>query len=380
MSGLYLTSLTIERVRHLHDIEIPLSQDSRKALILTGENGSGKTSVLVALEDFLGDRIGGFRSNFEDNLDEYGKRILRVTATCTSIKEMKRAYADGAFILACFADTRKFQALIPERISKVTFQPRYAMTDNPSYEFVGFLVNLKATQAFAIAKSDTEKAEEIELWFQRFEEILRQLYEDTSLTLDFNVDTFEFTIHTSNREPFDFNTMAMGYSAVFQVIGDLMMRMEAKAKGRYDLEGIALIDEIETHLHVELQKKIVPILMGLFPNIQFVLTTHSPFILNSAQNAVVYDLEKRILVADGLTNLPYDGIVEGYFGANLLSQELDEKFRQYVALTEKQDLSDVDYVKIEELEMYLDEVPDYLAVKWKAEYNRRKLDFSVRGE
>ena len=379
MSGLYLTSLTIERVRHLHDIEIPLSQDSRKALILTGENGSGKTSVLVALEDFLGDRIGGFRSNFEDNLDEYGKRILRVTATCTSIKEMKRAYADGAFILACFADTRKFQALIPERISKVTFQPRYAMTDNPSYEFVGFLVNLKATQAFAIAKSDTEKAEEIELWFQRFEEILRQLYEDTSLTLDFNVDTFEFTIHTSNREPFDFNTMAMGYSAVFQVIGDLMMRMEAKAKGRYDLEGIALIDEIETHLHVELQKKIVPILMGLFPNIQFVLTTHSPFILNSAQNAVVYDLEKRILVADGLTNLPYDGIVEGYFGANLLSQELDEKFRQYVALTEKQDLSDVDYVKIEELEMYLDEVPDYLAVKWKAEYNRRKLDFSVRG-
>ena len=379
MSGLYLTSLTIERVRHLHDIEIPLSQESRKALILTGENGSGKTSVLIALEDFLGDRIGGFRGNSEDNLDEYGKRILRVTAACTSIEEMRRAYADGAFILACFADTRKFQASMPDRISKVTFQPRYAMTDNPSYEFVSYLVNLKATQAFAIAKNDTEKAEEIELWFQRFEEILRQLYEDKSLTLDFNVDTFEFTIHTSNREPFDFNTMAMGYSAVFQVIGDLMMRMEAKAKGRYDLEGIALIDEIETHLHVELQKKIVPILMGLFPNIQFVLTTHSPFILNSAQNAVVYDLEKRILVADGLTNLPYDGIVEGYFGANLLSQELDEKFRQYVALTQKEDLSDADYVKIEELEMYLDEVPDYLAVKWKAEYNRRKLDFSIRG-
>ena len=379
MSGLYLTSLTIERVRHLHDIEIPLSQDSRKALILTGENGSGKTSVLIALEDFLGEHVGGCCGNFEDNLDEHGKRILRVTAACTSIEEMRRGYADGAFILASFTDTRKFQATIPDRISKVIFQPRYAMTDNPSYEFVSYLVNLKATQAFAIAKNDTEKAEEIELWFQRFEEILRQLYEDKSLTLDFNVDTFEFTIHTSNREPFDFNTMAMGYSAVFQVIGDLMMRMEAKAKGRYDLEGIVLIDEIETHLHVELQKKIAPILMGLFPNIQFVLTTHSPFVLNSAKNSVVYDLEKRILAADGLTNLPYDGIVEGYFGADLLSQELDEKFRQYVSLTQKRDLSDADYVKIEELEMYLDEVPDYLAVKWKAEYNRRKLDFSVRG-
>ena len=52
-----------------------------------------------------------------------------------------------------------------------------------------------------------------------------------------------------------------------------------KAK-MYDLQGIVLIDEIETHLHVELQKKILPFLTNFFPNIQFVITTHSPFILN----------------------------------------------------------------------------------------------------
>ena len=379
MGGLYLTSLTIERVRHLRNIVIPLSQDSRKALILTGENGSGKTSVLFALEDFLRNHVADVRGKFYGNMDEHGEKILRISVTCTSLEQMKKEYENGTFILASFNDTRKFMAEIPDHISKVMFPPYYAMSDNPSLKFVSYLVNLKATQAFAAAKNDTGRAEEIELWFRRFEEILRQLYEDKSLTLDFNVDTFEFTIHTSNREPFDFNTMAMGYSAVFKIIGDLMMRMEANAKGRYDLEGIVLIDEIETHLHVELQKKIVPILMGLFPNIQFVLTTHSPFVLNSAKNSVVYDLEKRLLAADGLTNLPYDGIVEGYFGADLLSQELEEKFRQYVSLTQKRDLSDADYVKIEELEMYLDEVPDYLAVKWKAEYNRRKLDFSVRG-
>ena len=60
----------------------------------------------------------------------------------------------------------------------------------------------------------------------------------------------------------------MGYAAVFDIIGDLIMRMESKH--RYDLEGLVLIDEIETHLHVDLQKKIVPILTQLFPNIQFV--------------------------------------------------------------------------------------------------------------
>ena len=170
----------------------------------------------------------------------------------------------------------------------------------------------------------------------------------------------------------------MGYAAVFDIISDLIMRMESQR--RYDLEGIVLIDEIETHLHVELQKKIVPILMALFPNLQFVLTTHSPFILNSTPNAVVYDLENKTLVENGLTNLPYDGIVEGYFGVDLLSQELREKFEAYKSLATKVDLKDEDFAKAAELELYLDEVPDYLAVDFSAEYSRLKLELSKRGE
>ena len=75
-----------------------------------------------------------------------------------------------------------------------------------------------------------------------------------------------------------------------------------------------MIDEIEAHLHLELQKKIMPILTGIFPNIQFIVTTHSPFILNSIENTVIYDLANHMLVntPEGLSNIPYDGIVEGY--------------------------------------------------------------------
>ena len=55
------------------------------------------------------------------------------------------------------------------------------------------------------------------------------------------VDT-EINFEYENAEdPFDFNTMSMGYSAVFDIICDLMMRMEGK---HYGLEGIVLIDEI----------------------------------------------------------------------------------------------------------------------------------------
>ena len=49
MNQLFISALTIEKVRHLEDIRIPLSKDRMKHLIFTGRNGSGKTSVLDAM-------------------------------------------------------------------------------------------------------------------------------------------------------------------------------------------------------------------------------------------------------------------------------------------------------------------------------------------
>lgn len=46
-----------------------------------------------------------------------------------------------------------------------------------------------------------------------------------------------------------------------------------------DISGIVLIDEIDLTLHIELAKEILPQVMSLFPKIQFIVTTHSPFFL-----------------------------------------------------------------------------------------------------
>ena len=91
--------------------------------------------------------------------------------------------------------------------------------------------------------------------------------------------------------------------------------MESQSDRKFDFSvaGIVLIDEIETHLHLELQRRILDLLTSIFPNIQFILSTHSPFIINSVDNAVIYDLEKNLLVENGLSDVPYAGIVEGYF-------------------------------------------------------------------
>lgn len=97
------------------------------------------------------------------------------------------------------------------------------------------------------------------------------------------------------RDPFDFNELSSGYAAVLDIVVDLIIRMESQTERRFDFSvaGIVLIDEIETHLHLELQRKILDLLTSIFPNIQFIMSTHSPFIINSVDNAVIYDLERN---------------------------------------------------------------------------------------
>lgn len=93
---------------------------------------------------------------------------------------------------------------------------------------------------------------------------------------------------------------------------------------------------------------------------------------------MIYDLENHLLVEDGLTDVPYDGIVEGYFNVDKMSAMLREKYERYKMLVRKKNLSDEDIAEIAKLEMFLDEIPDYLALNISTEYKGLKLDFESR--
>lgn len=408
MADTFLTGVEIKHVRHLRDISIPLSREQRKHLILTGKNGSGKTSVLEALKanlEYLVSSDFKLRSEIE-NLLEYSNRKLRQQGTNDRAKRQKEdakkdisfwgnkllkwtdgvvaqcdymtlreKYNAGDFIIAYYKATRFSTVETSNTIEHIELKDRYPIQDKPGTKLVKYMVGLKATQAFAAQKKDTKRAEEIESWFRHFEGVLKNVFEDPSLTLDFDIENFRFSIRQQNREPFDFNTLSSGYAAVFDIINDLVMRAEKKGD---NIEGIVLIDEIETHLHLELQKKILPLLTQMYPRIQFIVSTHSPFILSSIDNAVIFDLENKTLVSDGLANLPYEGIVEGYFETDRLSEELREKFERYKTLVSKKQLSDEEYAEIMELEVALDEIPDYLALEIATEYQRLKLEFENR--
>lgn len=305
MTPMFITEVTIDNVHHLKDIIIPLDEEEKKHLIFTGDNGCGKTSVLTCLASAL------------EQLVSTGKPTDMGLQIVFNQKEdvLRNAFQQGNFIIAYYKENRKFQAIIPEHVEKVKFKDVYGLDETPREEFLKYLLDLKVSEALNLTHGNVEKASNIKTWFMHFDTILQRIFDNPSVHLLFDDDTYGFHIYEEGKELYDFNHLSSGYAAVMDIIIDLLMRMKNQLSTTlcYNYPGIVLIDEMESHLHLKFQKRIFPLLTSLFPNIQFIISTHSPVILSHSQGATIFDLERKVYVKHGLSDMPYEGIIEGYF-------------------------------------------------------------------
>lgn len=93
-----------------------------------------------------------------------------------------------------------------------------------------------------------------------------------------------------------------GYRRLVSIVVDIAFRSALLNKVMYGNEaykhthGTVIIDEIDEHLHPELQVRILKALHETFPNIQFIVSTHAPLVMSSVENSpenVVYKLEYK---------------------------------------------------------------------------------------
>ena len=79
------------------------------------------------------------------------------------------------------------------------------------------------------------------------------------------------------------NALSTGQLALFNMFTTIIRYADADdidlSHKLDEIKGIVVIDEIELHLHTKLQREILPRLLALFPNIQFVITSHAPLFL-----------------------------------------------------------------------------------------------------
>lgn len=84
-----------------------------------------------------------------------------------------------------------------------------------------------------------------------------------------------------------------GYKAVLSVVADIAKRMaiaNPDVENPLEEEAVILIDELDLHLHPRWQKTIVDDLKRTFPNCQFIISTHSPFIIQSLKAGELFDI------------------------------------------------------------------------------------------
>jgi predicted ATPase len=410
MNENFITEIKVNNLRCLNNLDIKLSEDKKKHLILTGRNGSGKSTLLEGIKAYCtAVQEGNFEEikNFCDNYncdkttpeyDKYVSNALFPVKYVSYIKEMSvifnndnnfiRSFQNGDFVVCYLNALRDTDIEIPTGVEKITLDKVYNFDDEPHKIMLKYMLHLCTQEAFAKNFQDKETENAIREWRNRFEKCLQKILDNDKLKLNFYFKQYDFRIQEPNKPEYNFVELPDGYASIIRIFTEIMLRMERNwlDKGTkistYDMNGIVLIDEIDAHLHIEIQKKILPVLIELFPNIQFIVTTHSPFILNSVKDAIIYDLENNTLVntEEGLSNIPYEGVVEGYFGASQLSDELHDKFERYKVLFAKKELTDDDIYEIIHLEGYLDKIPDFLALDIMVDYKKMKLELMDRME
>ena len=94
------------------------------------------------------------------------------------------------------------------------------------------------------------------------------------------------------------------------------------------LDGVVFIDEIEAHLHISWQTKIINILKDFFPNTTFYITTHSPLVLAGLKDGEAYELykEENLVKSKAITNVDnyaLNDIVNEFFGVDLNREKVD---------------------------------------------------------
>jgi predicted ATP-binding protein involved in virulence len=384
MSG-YLKKIKIKIPFSNKEVEINVDG---KTLILTGGNGCGKTqliefifeklmsavvdknnnktvqevqSILLSNQNELS-KIGPAHKNYNhytnqvEILEKQLNEVKNPSLEIDNLDELVIGHQNFTAILSIFEAMRKSEIIKPSSVTnldKLREEDKSISTQRNSKKktssmFEEFLVSNIANQAFSESvkiNNDPEEAIRIEKWFKKLDVDLQNLFEDPLLQLKFDSNSFIFKIHQPNKEPYTLQTLSSGFSSIMSIYADLITKISLRSINPEDLTGIVIIDEVDAHLHVSLQKKILAFLINSFPKVQFIVTTHSPFVVTSIDNAVIYDLSTCQQIED-LSMYSYEAVLEGLFGVLPISTLLQNQIEE---LSELLKISPIDVTKIEGL-------------------------------
>ncbi len=152
---------------------------------------------------------------------------------------------------------------------------------------------LEAQQTSAAGSKETRKivAEYHDMALQTLRNAWQAFMPEFS---DFTIQTNPLRLEAKkNGVPFRIDQLSDGEKSLLALVGDIARRLAiANPTMANPLEGngIILVDEVDLHFHPKRQRMLVPKLLEIFPNCQFIIATHSPQILGHVHAESVFML------------------------------------------------------------------------------------------
>ena len=160
---------------------------------------------------------------------------------------------------------------------------------------------------------------------------------------DFGVD--DIVLEFKDGQRFPFGLLSDGQRSMTALAADIALRCvqlnpHLAGQAPSETEGVVLIDELDLHLHPNWQRRVVSDLISLFPKLQFVTTTHSPFIVQSLDGQGLINLDDRSVLEERGAPYSIEDIAEETMGVDTpqrsrLFLEMEAAARRYYQLLDQ---------------------------------------------
>lgn len=380
-----LKSITLQNFKGIENLTVSLDE---KTTVLFGINGVGKSTILRAVDllyasiisrltgvnkkridelDFSDISYGKSKAkisaifSFEDSTEiEYSRSIDRANGKKHDLSELKtlvgkfedsymvKAYDDGKGNWIEPIDNKNMPIFVNYGVNRIVLDvPVRASKEQFS-----------KLDAFDKAVENTIDFRNLFKWFRNQEDIENQEkvrnnseYEDKSLAAvkkamlamldgfyDIHIDRKPLAMKVKkDGKYFTINQLSDGEKGTIALFGDLARRMalaNPERKNPLEGSGVVLIDELDLHMHTSWQRKVLGVLRNTFPNIQFIITTHSPQILGEVDASFnllyMYKEDKKIVMKSFESFVGWDTnvILEEVMDTTSVNQEIKEQIAE----------------------------------------------------
>ncbi len=339
------------RIRHVkcfEDIHISIEPPGNTALII-GTNGRGKSTILQLISLGLsGVKTVPFPFNWKRVVKKGHKNGLFEMEVLFDNKpvHLKFKINGNDDSITCIKGGDQLKSMQEKFLLLAYGVNRSIKLEDPKpYKDIEAVATLFGENGYLKHIKVSANFEYVQENFKAIRELINKVLEKADggtkvILTDYDSESFYFKTPSNPKDNIPIEALSEGFKSTFVWLFDTIIRIVLKGgklENANKITGIILMDEIDLHLHPAWQRTILQSIETLFPNIQFIVTTHSPFVIQGARkgNLIVLELDKesnnvKVIDKNITSELSYNATAREIFDIRSpFSYEVELKMKEF---------------------------------------------------